>query len=110
MAAAISLWGGAAVTALDWSVYDRWLRGRAVLPDTPALVVVVRDPASEARFGAGAWDRAVIARVEAAIEFVEAAPGMSVVGIYWIDDAARQREPLFFHARDEAAVAEQRCR
>jgi len=77
VAAAISLWGGAAVTALDWSVYDRWLRGRAVLPDTPALVVVVRDPASEARFGAGAWDRAVIARVVVAL----GRAGAAVVGL-----------------------------
>ena len=77
MAAAISLLGGAGVTALDWSVYDRWLRGRAVLPDTPALVVVVRDPASEARFGTGAWDRAVLARVVAAL----GRAGAAVVGL-----------------------------
>lgn len=77
MAAAISLFGGAGVTALDWSVYDRWLRGRAVLPDTPTLVVIVRDPASEARFGAGAWDRAVLARVVAAL----GRAGAAVVGL-----------------------------
>ena len=77
MAAAISLLGGAGVTALDWSVYDRWLRGRAILPDTPALVVVVRDPASEAHFGAGAWDRAVLARVVAAL----GGAGAAVVGL-----------------------------
>src|SRR5207249_1949850 len=52
IAAAVSLVGGASVTALDWSVYDRWLRSRAPVADTPRLVIVARDPSSEARFGA----------------------------------------------------------
>ena len=55
--------GGAGVTALEWFAYDRWLRTRAGAPVSAALVVVVRDPASEARFGAGSWDRAVLARL-----------------------------------------------
>ncbi|OLC16951.1 MAG: hypothetical protein AUH29_03705 [Candidatus Rokubacteria bacterium 13_1_40CM_69_27] len=55
--------GGAGVTALEWSVYDRWVRAREPAPVSPALLVVTRDPASEARFGTGAWDRAVLARV-----------------------------------------------
>jgi hypothetical protein len=76
VAAALSHLGGAGVTALDWSVYDRWLRAR-VVPDTPALVIVTRDPASEARFGAGAWDRAVLARVVAAL----GGAGAAVVGL-----------------------------
>ena len=54
---------GGSVTALEWSAYDRWLRARAPVPVSPALLVVARDPASEARFGAGAWDRSVLARV-----------------------------------------------
>ena len=54
---------GGSVTALEWSAYDRWLRARAPAPVSPALLVVARDPASEARFGAGAWDRSVLARV-----------------------------------------------
>ena len=67
VASAISLLGGAGVAALDWSVYDRWLRSRAPVADTPRLVVLARDAASEARFGAGAWDRALLARVVAAL-------------------------------------------
>ena len=63
----MSLLGGPGVTALDWSVYDRWLRSRAPAGDTPRLVIVARDAASEARFGTGAWDRAVLARVVAAL-------------------------------------------
>jgi len=65
------------VTALDWSVYDRWLRARVTVADTPSLVVVARDAASEARFGAGAWDRAVLARVVAAL----GRGGAAVVGL-----------------------------
>ncbi|HYY06726.1 MAG TPA: CHASE2 domain-containing protein, partial [Candidatus Limnocylindria bacterium] len=55
--------GGALVTTLEWSLYDRGLRARAGAPVSPALLVVARDPASEARFGAGPWDRAVLARL-----------------------------------------------
>jgi transcriptional regulator with GAF, ATPase, and Fis domain/CHASE2 domain-containing sensor protein len=77
VAAAISLLGGAGLTALDWSVYDRWLRARAADRDTPALLIVARDPASEARFGAGPWDRAVLARVVAAL----GRSGAAVVGL-----------------------------
>jgi DNA-binding NtrC family response regulator/CHASE2 domain-containing sensor protein len=62
-ATALLLFGGAGVTALEWSVYDRWIRARAAAPVSPKLVLVTRDPASEARFGAGLWDRAVLARV-----------------------------------------------
>src|SRR5438477_7796262 len=54
---------GGGVTALEWSVYDRWLRARASAPVSPALLIVARDAASEARFGAGAWDSSVLARV-----------------------------------------------
>ena len=49
--------------ALDWELYDRWIRPRAPVSVSPALVVVVRDAASEARLGRGAWDRAVLARL-----------------------------------------------
>jgi len=77
-AAAIFLLGGAGITALDRAVYDRGLRGRAALPaTTPKLVVVARDPASEARFGVGPWDRAVLARVVAAL----GRAGAAVVGL-----------------------------
>src|SRR5437773_407692 len=54
--------GGGGLTALDWLLYDRGLHGRGAAV-SPALLVVARDPASEARFGAGPWDRAVLARL-----------------------------------------------
>src|SRR3989454_3370004 len=63
LALGVATLGGAGVTALEWSVYDRWVRAREPAPVSPALLVVTRDPASEARFGTGAWDRAVLARV-----------------------------------------------
>jgi DNA-binding NtrC family response regulator len=77
LAAAVSLVGGPGVTALDWSVYDTWLRARVAVADTPTLVIVARDAASEARFGAGTWDRAVLARVIGAL----GRSGAAVVGL-----------------------------
>src|SRR2546427_55705 len=62
LALGVATLGGAGATALEWSVYDRGVRARAA-PVSPALVVVARDPASEARFGTGSWDRAVLARL-----------------------------------------------
>lgn len=53
----------ATVTALDWTVYDTWLRHRAPIAVSPALTIVARDPASEAQFGTGPWDRAVLAQL-----------------------------------------------
>ncbi len=63
LALGVAALGGAGATALEWSVYDRGVRARAAAPVSPALLVVARDPASEARFGAGSWDRAVLARL-----------------------------------------------
>src|SRR5437867_1994785 len=69
--------GGARLTALDWSVYDRWLRARESAPANSALVVVVRDPASESRFGTGAWDRVVLARLITGLSRA----GTAVIGV-----------------------------
>jgi DNA-binding NtrC family response regulator len=77
LAAAMSLLGGPGVTALDWSVYDTWLRARVSVAETPTLVIVARDAAGEMRFGAGAWDRAVLARVITAL----GRGGAAVVGV-----------------------------
>jgi DNA-binding NtrC family response regulator len=77
LAAAMSLLGGPGVTSLDWSVYDTWLRARVTVPETPALVIVGRDGGSEARFGAGTWDRAILARTITAL----GGAGAAVVGI-----------------------------
>lgn len=61
----VALWAGAPATnaALDWSVYDLWMSRRAPAPASASLIVVMRDPASDEAFGAGSWDRAVLARM-----------------------------------------------
>ncbi len=69
--------GGARLTALDWSVYDRWLRARESAPANAALVVAIRDPASESRFGTGAWDRVVLARLITGLSRA----GAAVIGV-----------------------------
>ena len=62
---AFGLWTAAPATftALDWSAYDVWISRRAPIPVSPSLVIVTRDPASEAEFGTGPWDRAILARL-----------------------------------------------
>lgn len=50
-------------TALDWAAYDAWLRHRAPIEVSPSLLLVIRDQASETKFGTGQWDRAILARV-----------------------------------------------
>jgi transcriptional regulator with PAS, ATPase and Fis domain/CHASE2 domain-containing sensor protein len=52
-----------AFTALDWAAYDFWLTDRAPIPVSQSLLIVVRDQTSEAEFGAGSWDRAILARL-----------------------------------------------
>ena len=56
----------ATFTALDWTAYDTWLRNRARIAVSPALTIVVRDPASNGQFGTGPLDRAVLAQLIAA--------------------------------------------
>ena len=50
-------------TALNWAAYDAWLRHRGPVEVSPSLLLVIRDQASDAKFGAGQWDRAILARV-----------------------------------------------
>ena len=59
------LWAAASTTftALDWTAYDFWLTDRTPIPVSPSLLIVTRDPASEQAFGAGPWDRAILARL-----------------------------------------------
>ena len=74
---AIGVWagGGPGIAGLEWSAYDRWLRRPA--PTSPELVVVARDAASEARFGSGSWDRAVLSRLITSLSRA----GAAVVGV-----------------------------
>jgi DNA-binding NtrC family response regulator len=75
VAAVVAASGKASVTALEWSVYDRRLSVRP--PKSPIHIVVVRDQSSEARFGSGAWDRAVLADVIAVLS----RSGAAVIGV-----------------------------
>ncbi len=67
-------WGSAAVAEFDWSLYGlipaRSLEGQR-------LVVVAPDTASEARFGPGGWDRAVLARLVTGLSQA----GAAVIGL-----------------------------
>ncbi len=70
-----TLWSAAPATftALDYTAYDTWLRHRTPLGVNPSLVILVRDSASEERFGAGPWDRAILAQLIVAIHEAGAA-------------------------------------
>jgi transcriptional regulator with GAF, ATPase, and Fis domain/CHASE2 domain-containing sensor protein len=59
--------GGSSVTAVDWALYDLWVRRHPPAPAPSEILVVVRDAQSEARLGTGAWDRALLARVIGAL-------------------------------------------
>jgi DNA-binding NtrC family response regulator/CHASE2 domain-containing sensor protein len=61
LALGVLLLGASTITPLEWSVHDHWIRHSRSA--SPALVVVARDAASDARLGAGALDRAVLARL-----------------------------------------------
>src|SRR4029077_615690 len=74
--AGLGVWaGGDSVTAVDSALRDAWVP--ALAPVSPAVVVVARDAASEARFGSGTWDRAVGARIVAAV----ARSGATAIGV-----------------------------
>ena len=75
LAAAVAASGGAAIMAFEWSLYERWLRAPELRG--PAPVIVVRDAASESRFGSGAWDRAVLASLVTSMSRA----GAAVIGL-----------------------------
>ncbi|HEX5647580.1 MAG TPA: sigma 54-interacting transcriptional regulator [Nitrospira sp.] len=63
------VWLGAPATynALDWALYDEWLSRRAPIAVSSKLAIVVRDHASDDRFGTGPPDRAVLAQLITAV-------------------------------------------
>ena len=65
VAAAVVTLGGSGVAVLGGTLRDRW--ALALAPVSPDLTLVMRDAAAEARLGGGTWDRAVLARVVAAL-------------------------------------------
>ena len=52
----------ATLTALDWTVYDTWLRHRDPASVSPSLTIVTRDSASEDQMGP-VLDRSILAQV-----------------------------------------------
>jgi CHASE2 domain-containing sensor protein len=66
LATVIQAGAPATFSALDWTGYDMWLRHRAPIAVSPSLAIVARDPEAEERFGAGPWDRAILAQLIAA--------------------------------------------
>ncbi|MEQ1848319.1 MAG: CHASE2 domain-containing protein, partial [Nitrospira sp.] len=73
------LWSAApaTLTALDYIVYDTWLRHRTTAQVSPSLTIVARDAASEERLGRGPWDRGILAQLIVTIH--EA--GAAVIGL-----------------------------
>jgi DNA-binding NtrC family response regulator/CHASE2 domain-containing sensor protein len=61
VAAGLVRFGGGGVAALELTAHD--MVAPALGPVSTSLVIVARDAGSEARLGAGVWDRAVVARV-----------------------------------------------
>ncbi len=49
-------------TALDWTLYDTWVRYRGPIEASPSLAIIIRDPESEERFGI-VLDRSVLAQL-----------------------------------------------
>ena len=67
----------ATFTALDYTVYDTWVRHRATAKLNSSLTIVVRDTASEERFGRGPWDRGILAQLILTIHET----GAAVIGV-----------------------------
>jgi transcriptional regulator with PAS, ATPase and Fis domain/CHASE2 domain-containing sensor protein len=69
-ASAAALWNlaPASFAALDHAAYDFWLNHRSPLPAGSSLVIVAPDPTGDEMFGSGSWDRAVLARLIAAVD------------------------------------------
>src|SRR5262245_42536236 len=63
------------VTAIDAATRDAWVP--ALAPVSPAVAVIARDAPSEARFGGGTWDRAIVARLVASV----AQAGAAAIGV-----------------------------
>ena len=75
MALSEVMWMPAPATrqALDWAMYDTWMRLRAQPAPDPRLLLIVRDQASDQQFGTGPWDRALPAKLLTALHDAGAA-------------------------------------
>src|SRR5437868_2716852 len=70
-------------TAIDWSLYDTWVRVRAPIHVSPSLVFITRTTETDIRFGTGPLDHALLARMITALNRA----GASVIGL----DIQRER-------------------
>ncbi|MGQ0812670.1 MAG: CHASE2 domain-containing protein, partial [Nitrospiraceae bacterium] len=66
-----------AFTTLEWALYDNWHRVRTPPSPSSSILVVIRDPETDNRFGDGIWDRALIAKVVSAAHQA----GAAVIGL-----------------------------
>ena len=64
-ALAALVWSGAPAmfTAIEWGPYDAWTKLRRPPGVSPHILLVIRDQTSEQQFGAGLWDRSVLAHI-----------------------------------------------
>lgn len=69
--------------AIDWSLYDTWVRVRTPIPVSPSLVFITRTTETDVRFGTGPLDHALLARMITALNRA----GASVIGL----DLQRER-------------------
>ncbi|MEP6888504.1 MAG: CHASE2 domain-containing protein, partial [Nitrospirales bacterium] len=63
--------------AVDWSLYDTWVRVRAPIQVSPSLVFITRTTETDIRFGTGPLDHALLARMITALNRA----GASVIGL-----------------------------
>jgi DNA-binding NtrC family response regulator/CHASE2 domain-containing sensor protein len=63
--------------AVDWSLYDTWVRVRAPLQVSPSLSFITRTTETDTRFGTGPLDHALLARMITALNRA----GASVIGL-----------------------------
>lgn len=63
--------------AVDWSVYDTWVRVRTPLQVSPSLVFITRTTETDIRFGPGPLDHALLARMITGLNRA----GASVIGL-----------------------------
>ena len=63
--------------AIDWGLYETWVRLRAPIHVSPSLVFVTRTTETDVRFGTGPLDHALLARMITALNRA----GASVIGL-----------------------------
>lgn len=73
LAALVWSWAPALYYALDWAPYDTWIKLRRSPEASPDILLILRDQAADQQFGAGLWDRSLIARSITSLHDADAA-------------------------------------